>query len=189
MQSLHLAALLVALTTWTVFAITMRTYFRFARQKNAAKTWLTLSAYVCTGVQLVVLGVSSAPEAPWLWAGIIGYVAALVLFWSALAAHGKAHPAFAFLNVAPESLTTAGPYRLIRHPIYSSYLLAWCSGVVVAAQPWLLLTVVCMAIFYLRAASQEEKTILGSALGTPYRDYRLRTGMFLPNLVRLAVGS
>jgi protein-S-isoprenylcysteine O-methyltransferase Ste14 len=110
------------------------------------------------------------------------------LFWWALSAHGKAHPAFAFIRVEPTSLTTAGPYRLIRHPIYSAYLFTWCAGAIISNQVWLLATVACMGLFYVSAAWQEESTFLASSLAVPYQEYRRRTGMFLPYFSGLFLG-
>src|SRR5438132_7042148 len=132
------ASVLVATGTWVGFGTTMKTYFRCADQRNAAKTGLILAAFICTAVQVAVLVTARWHGPVWLWLGACGFGLANGLFWWALSAHGKSHPAFAFIRVPPTTLTTAGPYRFVRHPIYSAYLLAWCAGAVTAAQPWLL---------------------------------------------------
>ena len=178
----------VALASWGGFTIMMRKYFRFARQRSTAKSWLIFSAFACTAAQFVGIVTAGPISATWLCSGIAVFGLANLLFWWALSAHGKSHPAFAFIQVAPESLTTAGPYRLVRHPIYSAYLLGWCAGAVITAQPWLLLTVVYMGTFYLVAAQQEEKTILASALASSYEEYQRHTGMFFPKLTALVPG-
>jgi protein-S-isoprenylcysteine O-methyltransferase Ste14 len=82
-------------------------------------------------------------------------------------------------------LTTAGPYRLVRHPIYAAYLLAWCAGAAIAGQPWLLAPVLGMGLFYVSAARQEETSFLASAFAIPYSEYRRRTGMFVPKVTGL----
>jgi protein-S-isoprenylcysteine O-methyltransferase Ste14 len=185
MHAPQLASVVVASGTWVGFASTMRTYFRCAEQRTAAKTWLIFTAYLCTLIQIATIALTRPPGAVWFWLGMAGYLMANGLFWWALAAHGKSHPAFAFIRVPPTSLTTAGPYRLVRHPIYTAYLLAWCAGAAIAAQPWLLVGVLCMGLFYLSAALQEEKSFLVSALAAPYLEYRRRTGMFFPKLAGL----
>src|SRR3974377_2186180 len=91
-----------------------------------------------------------------VWNGLACYGAANVVFWWALAAHGKAHPAFAFIPVTPFSFTRTGPYRLVRHPIYSAYLLAWLAAPIVTGRWWLLLTLAWMWLLYYRAACSEE---------------------------------
>jgi protein-S-isoprenylcysteine O-methyltransferase Ste14 len=168
-------------STWTVFAVCMG-YFRHARKTNSAKTWLTCSAFLCTLVEGVAL-VQSAASGPLLaWGGIACFAAAQGLFWWSLATHGRRRPAFAFVPVAPAHFVQAGPYRLVRHPIYTAYLLAWFAGAVAAGQPWLLLTVALMGGIYYRAARQEERSFLAGPFASQYREYQGRTGMFIPRL-------
>src|SRR5262249_2202493 len=82
-------------------------------------------------------------------------------------------------------LTQTGPYRVIRHPIYSAYLLAWLAGPIIAAQPWLLLTTLWMVILHYLAARQEERSFGASSFAQDYQSYRRRTGMFLPSVIGL----
>jgi protein-S-isoprenylcysteine O-methyltransferase Ste14 len=173
----------VAWCTWIGFAAAMRYYFRGARQRNPAKTFLTLSAFVCTLAQLVVLCVAT-PASDWrLGLGLACYGLANIVFWSAVWVHGKARPAFAFIDVKPAAFTRNGPYRLIRHPIYSAYLLGWLAGPVIAGQPWLLATVAWMWLLYYVAARQEEKHFAQTAFRDDYDAYRKQAGMFLPRLI------
>jgi protein-S-isoprenylcysteine O-methyltransferase Ste14 len=188
MHAGQVASIVVAAGTWVGFAVPMKTYFRHADRLNAAKTGLIVAAFVCTAVQIAVLA-SARPAGPaWFWLGAAGYALANGLFWWALSAHGQSHPAFAFTRVPPTALTTGGPYRVVRHPIYSAYLLAWCAGAAASAQPWLLVGVVCMGLVYLAAARQEEKAFSSSSLASGYADYQ-RTGMFLPRLTTLLFRS
>jgi protein-S-isoprenylcysteine O-methyltransferase Ste14 len=106
-------------------------------------------------------------------------VRSVVAVW----AHGKHPPAVAFAPAVPTALVLDGPYRYVRHPFYASYLLAWLAGCAATANPWLLLTVVWMFGFYYVAARGEEESILQSGLADVYREYRNRTGMFLPKVI------
>jgi protein-S-isoprenylcysteine O-methyltransferase Ste14 len=173
-------AIMAFSATWLGFGSTIKWYFKRARERTPAKTALLVCGYLGLVIQFLTLCLATPASVGWVVAGVVCYLVANSLFWSALAAHGKAHPAFAFINVAPSALTTAGPYRLVRHPIYSAYLLAWLAGAVISAQPALLATFACMAVFYTLAARQEERNILASDLGTAYCEYRQRTGMFFP---------
>jgi len=184
----QLVSVLVATGTWIGFVSTKKFYFRYADERAPAKTALLLSGFLCTAAQIITMCVARAPGEVWLWLGFTGYAGANGLFWWALAAHGKTHPAFAFIRAPPASLTTAGPYRLVRHPIYSAYLLAWAAGSVILAQPWLLCTVACMGFIYACAAYQEEKSFMGSVLAPAYQEYRHRTGMFFPKVAGLVSG-
>jgi protein-S-isoprenylcysteine O-methyltransferase Ste14 len=185
MTTPQITALVVASGTWVGFASTLKTYFRCADQRTLAKTGLTLSAFACSVAQVAVIALVKPASAAWFWLGVCGFALANVVFWWALAAHGKSHPAFAFIRVSPSSLTTAGPYRMVRHPIYSAYLLAWCAGAAIVAQPLLLLGVVYMGLFYTIAARREERWFLASPLASRYREYKQRTGMFFPKASRL----
>jgi protein-S-isoprenylcysteine O-methyltransferase Ste14 len=112
--------------------------------------------------------------------GVGLYLLAHLVYWWSLAAHGGKRPAFALVAVKPQFLTQGGPYRLIRHPIYTAYLLVWLAGPVIAAQPWLLLTTLWMASLHYYAARLEERQFAGSELAHDYALYRRRTGMFAP---------
>ncbi|HEX3152834.1 MAG TPA: isoprenylcysteine carboxylmethyltransferase family protein [Gemmataceae bacterium] len=185
MPALQLTAVLVASATWLGFGSTMWTYFRFASQRTQAKTALVVAGFICSVAQIVVVTKVRPPSETWFWIGLAGYAIANVLFWSALRSHGKAHPAFAFVDVPPSTLTTAGPYRLVRHPIYTSYLLAWAAGAAIVAEPWLMAAVAVMGFFYGLAALREERWFMSGQFASAYRDYRRRTGMFVPRVLRI----
>jgi len=178
-----LIAVSAALFTWSCFWVCMKYYFRYSRRANPNKNWLIHSSYVCTLTQLAVLALFRPSSQVLGWAGIVCYLLANALFWWSLAAHGRTRPAFAFVPVAPASFTRSGPYRLIRHPIYSAYLLAWLAGAMVAGKAWLLVTVVWMWLIYNRAARQEEQSFLDSTFRPQYQEYRKGTGRFVPKLV------
>jgi protein-S-isoprenylcysteine O-methyltransferase Ste14 len=97
--------------------------------------------------------------------------------------------ALAFSGAAPEHVQTAGPYRLVRHPFYTSYLLAFLGGAVAAGTPWILPAVLAGAVTYWRAARGEEQAFARSDLAGAYRRYAARVGMFVPRLFRTAYGS
>jgi protein-S-isoprenylcysteine O-methyltransferase Ste14 len=78
-------------------------------------------------------------------------------------------------------LVTAGPYRRIRHPIYSGFAV-FHIGVLVATGN--VLPLVSDGIFramLLRQALAEERLLIGR-FGETYLEYRRRTGRFLPKL-------
>ncbi len=75
-------------------------------------------------------------------------------------------------------LVTSGPYRLVRHPIYSGILVAGVGTAV--ALNWLWLTAVVLAgIYFVYSAAVEERYMTEQFPDT-YPLYKLSTKMFIP---------
>ncbi len=99
---------------------------------------------------------------------------------------------FVFLgsNVTPtaqtreqHTLVTGGPYRWVRHPMYSTGVVLFGSYFLLTAN-WLIV-VLCLAAFtVLIARTTGEEANLVARFGDEYRAYRQRTGRFLPRLRR-----
>jgi protein-S-isoprenylcysteine O-methyltransferase Ste14 len=79
-------------------------------------------------------------------------------------------------------LVQSGPYRLVRHPIYLAYLLAYLGGGLVAGN-WALtfIPVTCFAVAVCIRMPQEER-ILADLFGEQYTAYMRRTGRLLPRI-------
>lgn len=107
---------------------------------------------------------------------------ALGLFWWAVLATRKARPYAAFVADQPRFLCEAGPYRIVRHPFYMSYVLCWIGTSLATAglRSWVMPAA--MGVIYLGLALQEERKFCGSDLADAYSRYRSNTGMFLPRL-------
>jgi len=117
--------------------------------------------------------------------GAVLYLAALVLFWWAINTSLR-HPLSAvFSPDLPTHLVANGPYRMIRHPLYCSYLMCWLAGWVATGRIWLAPTVLVMLVIYVVAATEEEKKFMRSSLAEPYQQYRARTGLLFPNPFKL----
>ena len=179
----RVAALAAGYLTWIAFSVCMRYYFRKRHRVNSAKSWLVRCAALCSLGHLAALALVAPPKPVLAWIGVGCFLVANALYWWALAAHGKQRPAFAFARVTPPAFTERGPYRLMRHPIYTAYLIAWLAGAVATGLPWLLLTVAAMGLLYYRAAALEEQLFLTSPVAPDYQLYQRRTGMFVPKLI------
>jgi protein-S-isoprenylcysteine O-methyltransferase Ste14 len=84
----------------------------------------------------------------------------------------------------PEALCDRGPYAYVRHPIYASYILAFLA--VLVAMPTLitLAAFVFNAGLFTHAALSDERSLSSATFAADYAQYKKRTGMFLPRLVR-----
>jgi protein-S-isoprenylcysteine O-methyltransferase Ste14 len=109
------------------------------------------------------------------------YLSALGLFWWTIVVTGRCRLPACFTSSEPSVLVTKGPYTLIRHPFYTSYLMVWGAGAIATLSPWLLFTFLAMCMLYMSAARREEKDLLGGIHSTEYLRYRNSTGMFFPS--------
>jgi len=83
-------------------------------------------------------------------------------------------------------LVKTGPYRFVRHPMYTSYLLLFNAAFLIT-ENWLLGSsgmAVIATLMTLRIG--KEEAMLLEHFGQSYTDYRQTTGMFLPMTHKLA---
>lgn len=78
-------------------------------------------------------------------------------------------------------LITTGPYRFIRHPIYSGLILA-VSGTALTFNYYVLIAAVAMAGYFIYSATVEERTMLRLFPDT-YPAYKRSTKMLIPGLL------
>ncbi len=82
---------------------------------------------------------------------------------------------------ADPELVTSGPYRFVRHPIYSGLLVGLLGTALVTNLIGLLIVVVLGGYFYF-SASVEEKNLI-AAFPTAYPAYRSHTKMLIPFVI------
>lgn len=122
---------------------------------------------------------------PELWrvlTSLLCFVLAIALSWTATRALGKQHLRFDAAIGAEHDLVQRGPYRLVRHPIYTSMLcVLWGIGFM-AASPLLFVvsTVVFLAGTEVRV--RVEDRLLAARFGERFEQYRRSTRAYLPVL-------
>ena len=140
----------------------------------SAVTALALLAFLWTRAQ---------PPAAQL-AGMAIEVCGLGLFMLCLAATRQVRFRMAFDDGVPEQLVTTGPYRYIRHPFYTSYLIFW-TGFALITFSWLAVPLLLlMTAIYFFAAQGEDRRIASSELAEQHVLHRQQAGMFWPKLWR-----
>ena len=132
---------------------------------------------------------------PWLDAGHFELsppirLASTILLALGIAFFGWSHAALganwtAILALSPEhQLVTWGPYRYIRHPMYSAFIVIGIGFSLVAAN-WFVAVLylgTMLPMYFLRVASEEQ--MLLDRFGETYRNYMAGTGRLLPLLWR-----
>ena len=156
----------------------------FSSQSAHVTVWVRFYDPV-VGVQILttLFKFYSAPEsttaayAAWL----ITLLISLSLFWWTIITARKLD--FAFSKSVGKLITT-GPYAVIRHPFYTSYILVWSSTTILFNSVFLWITLFYLVTFYLMSARDEERVILSSEHSEQYAEYRKRVGMFLPRITK-----
>ena len=120
------------------------------------------------------------PTGAWRWAGVALASAGLAIRIAAMAQLGRRFsPRLALQR--DHALETRGLYSRIRHPGYLGSLLANLGGAL-AFGSWVGAIMVAALTVILRARTVREEEMLETRFGSEYRDYRARTGRFLPSL-------
>lgn len=134
----------------------------------AYEGWLNWSTGIDLALQATGLG---------LWA-----VGIAVGLWAARAIGG--YGAISGVTV-DHQLVSDGPYRYVRHPVYTA-VIAIAVGTTLVFRSYLLLVVAVMSIVaHLWWAAAEERLLSSpEGLGGDYRIYASRTGRFLPRVRR-----
>ena len=120
------------------------------------------------------------PVPPWLGWTMVGLVAASVAFawWARI--HLGALWSGGIGRAEDHRIVDTGPYGLVRHPIYTSLILAAAAYAVLKATPIALAGTVLVALGFGLKARVEER-FLGHELGEDdYAAYRARVPMLMP---------
>jgi len=158
-----------------------------ARQQDAGTERVLLTGII--GSQILAWNIAprwtegriGADEAAYLAAGTVMILLGVALRWYAIRVLGR----FFTRNVAirqDHEIVRAGPYRYIRHPSYSGYLLS-VLGLGIALDNWAALAILIglnVAVFVYRM--RVEEAALGAAFGPAYEAYRHSTKRVIPLL-------
>jgi protein-S-isoprenylcysteine O-methyltransferase Ste14 len=115
-----------------------------------------------------------------LWLGLVGFVlfaaGLLVAIWARV--NLGRNWGMPMSEKADAELVTSGPYRAVRHPIYSGLILAMV-GTAVAVRPYWIVVALLLGAYFVYAAFMEERRMTAQ-FPTAYPPYRARTKMLVP---------
>lgn len=142
------------------------------------------------GILLIALSYSMLWQAPfwkrslaaWQFAlAILLFLLAALLSWTARHALGKQWRIEAGINPDHE-LITSGPYRVVRHPIYTSMLCIFLGTGVLVAPWWLLALSIVILLAGTEIRVRVEDRLLGSHFGDQFQVYRQSVPAYIPFL-------
>lgn len=181
-MQLILDILLTALSIFVIgtHAVVGKSHFK-SKEMPAGANLVAVAVLMTLGVCLLLLWTNDAPPAAQLTGLALGAIS-LWLFYRTVAASRDGALHFAFDVEHPVSLITGGPYRYVRHPFYTSYLIFWAGLALSTWSVWALPVLVLIAAMYMIAARDEERKFANSPMAADYAAYRAGTGMFWPKL-------
>ena len=78
-------------------------------------------------------------------------------------------------------LVQRGPFGIIRHPLYVSYIFILAGLSLILHTYWLLIPTLCMIVGIYPTAKSEEETLI-EQFGNEYIKYKQKVGMFFPKI-------
>ena len=168
-------------TTFIVFAVALQNFFvQPPVLTRRQRLFQDISLLFAVAHGFALLGLNTAGDI-WVASGIALYAVSLALFLSALEAVRGVPLTRAFIY-EPKcvSFPTEGPYRVIRHPIYLSYSLAWCAVPIATHNLYLGLIAIGMIACYVTSARTEERLIAESKRGADYVQWQRKTWRMIP---------
>ena len=154
----------------------------FASDKMPLGAMLISLVVLLTGVFFLYLTWAQAQPPAAQITGLALQLFSWWLFWRAIGASRAAKLRLAFDEEAPRGLVTEGPYRFVRHPFYTSYVMFWAGWALALWSAVSLLPLAIIITIYVVAARIEEQKFAGTPMAADYEAYRQRTGFFLPKL-------
>jgi protein-S-isoprenylcysteine O-methyltransferase Ste14 len=165
---------------WLVMAVTAKSGQR--QWMQFARTWIT---FVVVAVIMsrfrIIRDHGAATGNPWLLGtGLTIFVLGLALaVWARVYLGGNW--GMPMSQRAEHELVTTGPYRMIRHPIYSGMLLGTL-GTAIAINLYWLNAAVILGAYFLISAAIEERTMI-KLFPAAYPPYRHTTKMLIPHIL------
>lgn len=184
--TLDLIVSVVSLSVIAQYSWSLKAHFNSPKMPTGT---VVISVVVLTtaAIYTTLLWIESQP---WLalTVGLVIECLALWLFWSAIRASRAARLKMAFDVQNPHGLVTSGPYRYLRHPFYTSYLIFWIGWAIATWSPWSVIPLLVITVIYVLAALGEEKKFSRTPMAADYASYREKTGFFWPRLPGVAKG-
>ena len=184
---LDLVVSLLSVMVVLQYGRSLRTHFRSPKMPTGTVV-ISVVVTATAAVFLTLIWIEAQP----LLAQLIGLAVetfGLWLFWMAIRASREARLKMAFDVANPHGLVTTGPYRYLRHPFYTSYLVFWIGWAIATWSAWSIIPLLAITAIYVVAALGEERKFSRTEMAEAYESYRRQTGFFWPRLPGVVKGS
>jgi protein-S-isoprenylcysteine O-methyltransferase Ste14 len=153
----------------------------YSRRSYVAALLLAVVLLSVPNLPIPFLGMRFLPAAAWLlWNGIGAVLVVIGLLFTAWAREhlGRNWSDIVTIKVDHE-LVTSGPYRAVRHPIYTGLLVAFL-GTAIARGEWRGLLAVALALWAFWRKSRVEERLMCEQFGAAYEEYSQRVAALIP---------
>ena len=198
-MDIELASKIILIAVYSLFSIIRIEYYRKTR-KAGYKTVIEerknypiwLSIFICYTVFTFFMYILFPQTLAWAklpitsWLRLFGaFLAVVALLWFIWIHRSLGKNLSVRLKIKEsQELVTDGPYRLIRHPMYSAFFLLHLSVFFLTANWFIGVTWLAglTTIIFLRV--KREEAMLLAQFGDKYSDYMEQTGRFIPRVTR-----
>lgn len=191
-ESLAATIWALGLVAWFAIRLPYQRRARRIRVTTAVRTLSERLALLASAVGLAVIpaiyfatgvfGFADYRFRPWMgWCGLVVEVLFLALFYASHRWLGRNWSVTLEIRDG-HRLVTDGPYKYVRHPMYSSFWL-WAMAQALLLPNWVagLSGVVGVGLLYFGRIGAEE-ALMQKSFGDEYRSYAARTGRVFPRI-------
>jgi protein-S-isoprenylcysteine O-methyltransferase Ste14 len=189
-----LSAIQICGWLWTIWLVIWLAWAFHSKQTRQRESGLSRLSYGVLVWAAVVLFFYRGPLPGWLNASIFQYQSWFGPVAIAITALGFAFTiwARAFLGAnwsgtvtikVGHELIRTGPYRLVRHPIYTGIIMA-AFGTALAYDRWRCVVALPLLWFAFTVKRLKEEKFMRQTFGSQYDDYARTTGAIFPQMLR-----
>lgn len=180
MQLLKVISISCAVLAYGSFIWAARSYFANKEQSNKKEyNFINLAGSFFIVLLFVAQVIGSPSKVQQVVGSVLLVLSFTLLIW-AISIQNNGKLDFAFTGNVPRFLTTKGPYRIVRHPIYLAYLLGWLGGAIASGYYILCIVAFVMGRSYIKAIEQEERLFAESKFKEAYQKYTQGTSRIIP---------
>jgi protein-S-isoprenylcysteine O-methyltransferase Ste14 len=188
----RIPAVLIAYASWVVFVLTWNVFDRQATTVATvpARRERLHSLVIATGLVLLVLAPATlVKDRTWVnppaldWTMLLVIVAGIAWCWWARWHLGRLWSA-AVMRKEGHRVVETGPYRFVRHPIYTGFIVMYLAMAIISTSPLAFVAVLLIALGLWLKARVEEQFLIEHLGSVSYEAYRSRTPMLVPRLTR-----
>ncbi len=174
--------IIITILNFAIFIIGAFTVFSKPSSGEKPRSY-TSSVILCCMIYLLYLAaITEAIPSHNMILGLLLSLFSVCLFYYTARSIQKGQLSPICSSDKPSFIVFQGPYQLVRHPFYTSYIMGFLAASLYTNSLLAIPAVMIIYLVYLRASEQEEFKFFESELKDDYLNYMQRVGRFFPRL-------